>query len=81
MDRDTMLARYRALDDPLDRYDAACAMRDDAEVLVGLAADMAARALAELHVDGMSYGRIAEAIGVSRQRAAQLVQRGADVVV
>lgn len=81
MDRDTMIGRYRAIDDPLDRYQAACRMRDDAEALVGLAADMAARAAAEMHVDGLSYGKIAEAIGVSKARAAQLVQRGADVAL
>ena len=34
-----------------------------------------ARALAEMHRSGMSYGKIAEATGLSRARVQQLVER------
>lgn len=33
-------------------------------------------ALAEMHQAGMSYGKIAEATGLSRSRVQQLVERG-----
>lgn len=40
------------------------------------AASERARALAQMHAEGMSYGAIAEATGLSRSRVQQLVERG-----
>lgn len=76
-----LLPDYYALDDPLDRWRHAKQAQADAEMLVGLTTDMAARALAELHVDGWSLAQIADATGVTRSRVQQLVARGADVAL
>jgi len=81
VDRDALLAEYRTLDDPLDRWDMAKRLQAQAEQIVTLSTDMAARALAELHVDGWSYARIAEVVGVSRARVQQIVERGREVAL
>jgi DNA-directed RNA polymerase specialized sigma24 family protein len=68
------------LDDPLERYARAGAEQAAAEQLVSYLTDLRARCLAELHVDGWSYARIAGSTGLSRARVQQLVERGRDVV-
>lgn len=69
-----------SIDDPLDRYQRALVEQRAAEIAATRAADLRARVCAELHLDGWSYARIATAIGVTRARAQQLVNRGRDVV-
>ena len=67
------------------RYSAAVmvvalgAMDAAAEEAVTRLSDLRARCLAELHYDGWSYAKIAEAVGISRARVQQLVERGSDV--
>lgn len=68
------------IDDPLARFEASGRRMAEAEKAVGRLADLRARALAELHVDGWSFASIAAATGMTRARAQQLVQRGRDVV-
>lgn len=79
--RDALVAHYRSWDDPLDRAHAAAQWATTADGLVSFLADLRARALAELHVEGWSYGRIAEATGLSRARVQQLVERGRAVTI
>ena len=61
---------------PMDRYLTAGLDLAVAEAEVARCADERARALADLHGEGWSYARIAEATGLSRARAQQLVERG-----
>jgi DNA-directed RNA polymerase specialized sigma24 family protein len=79
--RAAIIARYYAHDDPVVRHDYARRLLDDHEALVALAADMRARAVAELHVDGWSYAKIADALDISRSAAQQLNERGRDVAI
>lgn len=72
---------WHEIDDPMDRYRRAGRAQADAEAVVTRLSDLRARCLAELHVDGWSYARIAEATGISRARVQQLVERGRDIVV
>lgn len=67
-------------DDPLDRYELAGRKQVEAQEAVVRLSDLRARALAELHVDGWSFAKIAAATGITRARAQQLVERGRDVV-
>lgn len=67
-------------DDPLGRYWLATGRAQAAEREATRLTDLRARAVAEMRVDGWSYGRIAKAIGVSRNRAVQLAERGMRVV-
>ena len=61
--------------DPLIRYEAlTCAQAVYDAVTVRVAAERA-RAVADMHDAGLSYGRIAEVIGFTRARAQQLVER------
>lgn len=71
---------WREIDCPLDRYERACREQTAAEAAVTKMSDLRARCLAELHHDGWSHAKIAEAVGISRSRAQQLVERGGDVV-
>lgn len=77
--RDALIARYRTMDDPVIRDGFASGVMDDAAALVTLASDMRARVVAELHMDGWSFAKIATELGLSRSRVQQLVQRGRDV--
>ena len=70
---------WRDIDDPLDRYERAVQEQAAAEEAVTRLSDLRARCLAELHYDGWSYAKIAEAVGISRARVQQLVERGSDV--
>jgi DNA-directed RNA polymerase specialized sigma24 family protein len=69
------------IDDPLARYVAATRAQGALVAQVEEMTDLRARAVADLHVDGWSMARIAGALGVSRGRAHQLVERGRDVTV
>jgi DNA-directed RNA polymerase specialized sigma24 family protein len=71
---------WRAIDDPLDRYERAGREQRSAEALVTRLTDLRARCLAELHIDGWSYARIGQATGLSRSRVQQLVERGGNVI-
>ncbi len=71
---------WAPLDDPLDRYRRATCEHVAAAASVGRMTDLRARALAELHVDGWSFARIAGAVGLTRSRVQQLVERGRGVV-
>jgi DNA-directed RNA polymerase specialized sigma24 family protein len=71
---------WMQIDDPLDRYHRAGLEQQAAEALVTRMTNLRARCLAELNVDGWSYGKIARETGLSRARVQQLVERGIDVV-
>lgn len=78
-DREALRDAYRSCDDPLDRYQAAARWSTTAQGLVSWLSDLRARALAELHVEGWSYAKIAAETGLTRARVQQLVERGREV--
>jgi hypothetical protein len=61
--------------DPLTRYDALTRAQTVYEAVAMRVAAERARAVADMHDTGLSYGRIAEVIGFTRARAQQLVER------
>src|SRR5215813_8087623 len=61
--------------DPLVRYEALTRAQGVYEALTKRIAAERARAVADMHTAGLSYGRIAETIGFTRARAQQLVER------
>lgn len=65
--------------DPLKRYEALTKAQNLYEALAKRIAAERARAVAEMHTSGMSYGRIADVIGFTRARAQQLVERAAPI--
>jgi DNA-directed RNA polymerase specialized sigma24 family protein len=71
---------WMRIDDPLDRYQRAGLEQQAYEALVTRMADLRARCLAELHVDGWTYAKIAQETGLSRSRVQKLVERGINVV-
>lgn len=62
--------------DDLARYLRATAERDALDQAVGRMTDLRALAVLRLNLSGMSYGKIAEATGVTPARIQQLVGRG-----
>jgi hypothetical protein len=85
----TLMERWQQLwlsmDDPADRAEWAAARAEELRAAAERMSDLRARGLAELHVDGWSYTRIArEALGglsgSSRSLAQKLVERGREVV-
>jgi hypothetical protein len=62
--------------DPLVRYDVLTRAQEMYDAVVMRVAAERARAVADMHATGLSYGRIAEVIGFTRARAQQLVERG-----
>ena len=73
---------WLSFDDSHDRATWAAARAEELRSAAERMSDLRARALAELHVDGWTYARIAsEALGgASRSLAQKLVERGAEVV-
>ena len=63
----------------LAAYRRACKAQDKAEASASRAADLRARALADLHAEGWTYWAIAAGTGLSRARVQQLVERGREV--
>jgi hypothetical protein len=63
--------------DPLVRYDVLTRAQEMYDAVVMRVAAERARAVADMHATGLSYGRIAEVIGFTRARAQQLVERAA----
>lgn len=61
--------------DPLVRYDVLTRAQEMYDAVVMRVAAERARAVADMHATGLSYGRIAEVIGFTRARAQQLVER------
>lgn len=61
--------------DPLVRYDVLTRAQQMYDAVVMRVAAERARAVADMHATGLSYGRIAEVIGFTRARAQQLVER------
>ena len=72
---DNILAALLQPSDPLTRYHALSRAQSVYEALARRIAAERARAVAEMHDAGVSYGRIAEEIGFTRARAQQLVER------
>lgn len=62
---------------PLVRYEALTRAQTVFEAMAGRIAEERARAVGEMHSSGLSYAQIAEAIGFTRSRAQQLVERSA----
>lgn len=62
--------------DSLTKYRRASSKETRLRMEADLASADRVVALAELHQSGMSYGKIAEATGLSRSRVQQLVERG-----
>jgi hypothetical protein len=71
----SILSALLGQQDPLARYDALTRAQGVYEALAKRIAAERARAVAEMHAAGLSYGRIAETIGFTRARAQQLVER------
>jgi DNA-directed RNA polymerase specialized sigma24 family protein len=63
----------------IDTYREATAAQARAEAEVKATTDRRAYAVAQLHADGWSLGRIAGVLGVTRARVQQLVKRGRTV--
>lgn len=62
---------------PLDEYTAATKQMEQAQAEVKRLGDARARAmLAHYEETGLSYGKIADQVGVSRGKVQQLVERG-----
>jgi hypothetical protein len=70
-----ILAALLQQPDPLTRYQALSRAQSFYETLARRIAAERARAVAEMHDAGVSYGRIADEIGFTRARAQQLVER------
>lgn len=62
---------------PLPRYEALTRAQTVFEAMAGRVAEERARAVGDMHASGLSYAQIAEAIGFTRSRAQQLVERSA----
>jgi hypothetical protein len=73
---------WLSIDDPAERAQWAAARADELRSAAERFSDLRARAVAELHVDGWTYKRIAaEALSGSHLTLAQkLVTRGRDVI-
>jgi hypothetical protein len=61
--------------DPVRRYQALTQAQQVFDILTGELAIERARAAAQMHSAGLSYAQIAEALGFTRARAQQLVER------
>lgn len=65
---------------PLDEYAAATKQMEQAQAEVKRLGDARARALAQLNAEGLSYGKIAAQVGISRGKVQNLVERGQDLL-
>jgi hypothetical protein len=72
------LEKIRGISDPIERARVAEEQRLAAIALAGDYAQIRAEAAAELRAQGMSYGQIGQAFGMTRERARQLAAKGAD---